>query len=150
MDLVVMAFFNGIVAFTLLRFLTVIEPNRQAVMFFALLLTGAFCYMVMIPFLIFGMVFALVGTAISGLIYISGQIYKTTGLDASRRTVFVVNNMQMAIILISTVLMFNVASKTEPVMRIFGVIGFYVVAAVICVLCVFNIYCNFIDKRQTQ
>lgn len=148
MDLVAMAFFNGLVAFSIFRFTFAIDPRRHALFLLALIPVGSFAYMVFIPMLLLGACAALLGTTIGGVVYMAGAICPKSDLEIKdKKTLILVNSILFVAISLITLYIYPAAKIAEPIQKAFGDIGFYVVTGTILLLSAANILANVVSWR---
>ncbi|RYF42510.1 MAG: hypothetical protein EOO38_19655, partial [Cytophagaceae bacterium] len=143
MDLVVMAFFNSLVAFSILRFTFTIDARRHALFLLVLIPFGSFAYMVFIPKLLLGALAAMLGTTVGGLVYMAGTLYPKSDLDVkSGKTLASVNSILLVTISLISVYVYPDAKMAEPIQKLFGDIGFDVVVGSILLLSAANVFAN--------
>ncbi|MBX3658317.1 MAG: hypothetical protein KF740_07790 [Ramlibacter sp.] len=148
MDLVAMAFFNGVVAFSVLRFIFNISASRHALFLLILLPVGSFGYMVFIPMKILGALAALVGTAVGGVVYMAGTLYPKSDLDLKNKPPLAfVNSILFVAISLIAIYIYPAAKIAEPIQKIFGNIGFNVVIGTILLLSAANIFANLLGLQ---
>ena len=148
MDLVAMGFFNGLVAFSILRLVFTVDPRRHAMFLLALIPVGSFAYTIFTPMLLSGAVAALLGTAIGGVVYMAGEIYKKTELAVNNKMLTLVNSMQLVGISLITLYIYPTAAEAEPIRKIFGDVGFNFVVGVIVLLAAVNICANIVRLEK--
>ncbi|MBX3586188.1 MAG: hypothetical protein KF796_06060 [Ramlibacter sp.] len=147
MDLVAMAFFNGVVAFSILRFIFNIRASRHALFLLVLLPVGSFGYMVFIPMKLLGALTALVGTAIGGVVYMAGTLYPKSDLDVKKKPLAFVNSILFVAISLIAIYIYPAAKIAEPIQKIFGNIGFNVVIGTILLLSTANIFATLVSLQ---
>lgn len=148
MDLVAMAFFNGLVAFSIFRFTFNIDPRRHALFLLALIPVGSFAYMVFIPMLFLGACAALLGTTIGGVVYMAGAIYPKSDLDIKDKKILsIFNSILFVVISVITIYIYPAAKTAEPIKKVFGDLGFNVVIGTIFLLSAANIFANTVSWR---
>lgn len=142
MDLVAMAFFNGLVAFSILRFIFNISASRHALFLLALIPLGSAAYTILTPMLLLGAFAALLVTVIGGVVYMAGDMYPKSDLDVKKKTLTFVNSILFVVISFITIYVYPAAKIAEPIQKVFGDIGFNVIVGAIFLLSAANIFAN--------
>ena len=147
MDLVAMAFFNGLVAFSILRLVFTIDASRHALFLLALIPFGSAAYIILTPMLLLGAFAALLVTAIGGVVYMAGDMYPKSDLDVNKKILTLVNSILFVAISLITIYVYPAAKIAEPIKKIFGDIGFNVVVGTIFLLSATNIFANIVSLQ---